>query len=114
MMSTIAPPPQINHTRAQFPFWLEQGQQDPTACKTVKHVWVELMLGDVLERATNPFEKMVICKRCYAPRCGHYSEENPCVLALHHTIDHEFLKGGSEPVGGFVQNTEPVESDPED
>lgn len=41
----------------------------------------------------------VVCKHCHGARCGHLNDPNPCILARHHRIDHEFLHGGTRPVG---------------
>jgi hypothetical protein len=50
---------------------------------------------------------MVICKKCYAPRCGYADEIDPCILGRHHHTDHVTPKGRSWPVGGSEQPLPP-------
>ena len=48
-----------------------------------------------------PDEKMVICKACFVPRCGHTTEEDPCVMPRHHEGPH-ILESEIEKAKGMV------------
>lgn len=47
-------------------------------------------------------ENVVRCATCHVPRCGHWSDENPCMERRHHDGLHLFLDGSFNPVGGML------------
>lgn len=78
---------------AKHPFWLDGGydREAVEACPFHPfHHWWIFRLGDVIieQGVRDPDEMMVICAGCYVPRCGHTTEENPCLLPRHHEEDH--------------------------
>jgi len=82
---------------ATKPFWLDGGYdvESVEACPYhPDHKWWEFRLGDVIyaQHLRDPNERMVICKACYVPRCGHVTEPNPCVRPRHHIGPHEFRR----------------------
>lgn len=85
-------------TKAPYPFWTD-GQADPSTCTMQPHKFVEIRMGDALMFPRNPDERLVICKRCFVPRCGHTNDVDPCTLARHHLTDHVLVSGASYAVG---------------
>jgi hypothetical protein len=82
-------------------FWLDGGYDRDAveACPYHPfHNWWEFRLGDVVEshRLRDPDERMVICRGCYVPRCGHTTETDPCVLPRHHPELHLMASGAVE------------------
>lgn len=76
-------------TLARHPFWLDGGydRDSVEACQYHPfHRWIVLRPGDVLANTRDPDERMVICKGCYVPRCGHSDDPNPCLLPRHHMV----------------------------
>jgi hypothetical protein len=92
--------------RAKNSFWLDGGYDRDLveACRLHPlHDWWEFRLGDVVEHPSgSPDERMVICRVCYVPRCGHTGDADPCYLPRHHREPHAyFVSGKHEPVGGL-------------
>lgn len=82
-------------------FWLDGGydREAVEACPYHPfHHWWEFRLGDVIEsyRLRDPDERMVICRGCYVPRCGHTTEADPCILPRHHPELHLMVSGAIE------------------
>src|SRR4051812_14663308 len=74
------------------------------------HRWTVLRLGDVYEHPRDPDELHVVCRNCLVPRCGHTTEENPCMLPRHHPEKHLFADGTPEdehPSGVWAGSTKP-------
>lgn len=93
--------------KAKSSFWLDGGydREFVEACRYHPfHQWWEFRVGDVIESTSgNPDERMVICRACYVPRCGHTNDPDPCTLPRHHTEPHHFaLSNKREPVGGLA------------
>lgn len=42
---------------------------------------------------------VAVCEHCNGARCGHLNDTNPCMLARHHRVDHEYRNGGRAKVG---------------
>lgn len=87
---------------AKHPFWLD-GSYDRELVEACKyhpaHRWWIFRIGDVLDcgwSGRDPNEMMVICRGCYVPRCGHTTEENPCILPRHHPELHFHADGDIE------------------
>ena len=90
--------------KAKTAFWLDGGYdfECVQACPYhPQHRWWEFRLGDVVENCSNPDERMVICRACYVPRCGHTDDRDPCLLWRHHRTEHVYASGKHEPVGGW-------------
>jgi hypothetical protein len=90
--------------RARFGFWLDGGYDVDAvlACPySPEHRWWEFRLGDVIEDGYghDPDERMVICRGCYVPRCGHTTDPDPCLLPRHHYTEHIYASGKREAVG---------------
>lgn len=88
-------------TLASGSFWLDGGydRDSVEACPAhPQHDWWEFRLGDVIEpaRLLNPDERMVICRRCCVPRCGHTTDPDPCMLPRHHRELHAYRSGAIE------------------
>lgn len=89
--------------RAKNSFWLDGGYDAELvhACEFApEHRWWEFRLGDVIANCYNPDERMVICRGCFVPRCGHTTDPNPCLMPRHHITEHRYANGGRRPVGG--------------
>lgn len=79
--------------------WLDGGydRDEVEACRYHPwHRWTILRVGDVHEHAYDPDERMVICQGCFVPRCGHSTEDNPCMLPRHHPELHRLADGELE------------------
>jgi hypothetical protein len=63
------------------------------------HRWITVRVGDVQAHPFDPDERMVYCKRCHVPRCGHSYDPDPCLLARHHRTEHVYASGAVKPVG---------------
>lgn len=51
------------------------------------HEWeLVLLAADGLHRVR--VEECVRCIECHVPRCGHSTDEDPCILRRHHHGDH--------------------------
>lgn len=88
--------------KAERSFWLDGGydRELVEACRYhPTHDWWIFRMGDVVENCTDPNERMVICRVCYVPRCGHTDDVDPCMLPRHHRESHRFKSGKLEPVG---------------
>lgn len=87
---------------AKHPFWLDGGydRESVEACPYhPAHRWWIFRIGDVLDCEFNgrdPDERMVICQGCYVPRCGHTTEDDPCILPRHHPELHLTASGAVE------------------
>lgn len=82
-------------------FWLDGGydRELVDACPAApEHDWWIFRLGDVVkhERWQNSDEHMVVCRRCYVPRCGYSDDTNPCLLPRHHPELHLYADGSTE------------------
>jgi len=80
-------------------FWLDGGydRDQVEDCEYhPDHRWTVIRVGDAHPGHRNPDEKMVICKGCFVPRCGHSDEPNPCLLPRHHEGDHAPTDEGGE------------------
>lgn len=90
--------------KARSPFWLDGGydRDSVEACPYHPwHQWWEFRIADVLENWPRADERMVICRACYVPRCGHTDDPDPCTQPRHHTEPHHFaLSNRRVPVGG--------------
>jgi hypothetical protein len=94
---------------AKGPFWLDGGydRESVEACPHhPDHDWWEFRLGDVIEpdRLRDPDNRMVICRGCYVPRCGHTNDPDPCMLPRHHREPHRLESGRAEPISGSWQS----------
>jgi hypothetical protein len=45
---------------------------------------------------SDPDELVVFCRGCFVFRCGHSTEENPCMLPRHHRELHAYADGTVE------------------
>jgi hypothetical protein len=80
--------------------WLDGGydRAEVEACRYhPAHRWIVIRVGDVKgEDCHDPGGRMVICRGCFVPRCGHTTETNPCMLPRHHRELHLFADGSTE------------------
>jgi hypothetical protein len=98
-------------SKAADSFWLDGGydRESVEACPHHPvHSWVTLRLGDVLENPRDPDERMVICKGCYVPRCGHSTEADPCILPRHHDELHITASGALEDQSTWPGSEKPL------
>lgn len=99
---------------APAPFWLDGGYDEASvqACpKHPLHDWWVFRLGDVLDcerTGRNPDERMVICRSCYVPRCGHTTEPDPCILPRHHRCLHLTASGALEDTSVWPGSDKPT------
>lgn len=63
------------------------------------HRWMTLRMGDVHPHPYRPDELIVVCQNCLVPRCGHTTEDNPCMLPRHHMTAHVHADGTETPCG---------------
>ena len=45
---------------------------------------------------------VIRCATCHAPRCGHSTDDDPCMERRHHDGLHIYLSGRYEPLGGIL------------
>lgn len=101
---------------ATHPFWLDGGydRESVEACPYhPAHKWWTFRLGDVIEadHLSDPDERMVICRGCYVPRCGHTTEDDPCILPRHHPELHLMASGQVENPHEWPGSTKPLPPD---
>ena len=85
-------------TKAKVAPWVSVDALTPGVADC-DHRWVTVRVGDVVRSCYDPDEQMVFCARCYAPRCGHTSDPNPCMEPRHHRTFHRYANGAREKVG---------------
>ena len=98
-------------SKARDTFWLDGGydRESVEACPYhPAHCWVTMRLGDVLTNPRDPDERMVICQGCYAPRCGHSDEADPCILPRHHPELHLSESGELEDATSWPGSEKPL------
>jgi hypothetical protein len=101
---------------AKHPFWLDGGydRDSVEACPYhPQHKWWEFRMGDVIDceaSSRNPDERMVICRGCYVPRCGHTTDPDPCLLPRHHEELHLFASGAVERTDEWPGSEKPPHS----
>lgn len=98
---------------ATRPFWLDGGYDRDAveACHYhPEHRWWVFRLGDVIgpDRLRDPDERMVICRGCFVPRCGHTTEADPCILPRHHPERHLYESGAVETVAEWPGSDKPA------
>lgn len=94
-------------SKAAQPFWLDGGYDFDSvkACRYhPRHKWITIRIGDVLIEGAygcSPDERLTICAACYVPRCGYTTDPDRCTLWRHHSTDHVYESGKTEPLGGL-------------
>lgn len=78
--------------------WPILWEQDPKIDNGHGHIW-ELCLLKPDGRHRVRLEEVVRCMVCYAPRCGHSTDEDPCIERRHHRGPHLYSSGRVERVG---------------
>lgn len=67
--------------------WESKPYRDELGNECTHDVWELCLLAtDHLHRGR--FEEVVRCRECHAPRCGHSTDEDPCILQRHHSGTH--------------------------
>jgi hypothetical protein len=88
--------------KLKSPIWIDGGydRELVEACEHhPDHRWEVVRVGDAVAHPHNPDGVMVFCRGCFVPRCGHTTEDDPCMLPRHHREDHVTASGRSWPVG---------------
>lgn len=85
--------PTLNPGESPWPLGWEQ---DPTIDDGHRHAWETVLLPQWKGRA---MQECVRCSTCHAPRCGHTTDEDPCMKRRHHDGWHLFSSGRTEMVG---------------
>lgn len=67
------------------------------------HQWELVTLPPHPATPAGPVERVVRCRECHVPRCGHSDERDPCMERRHHRTVHIRLLGEFEPVGGYLR-----------
>lgn len=92
--------------------WSSVTPDEVEACRYAPgHRWVVLRVGDVVMHPYDPDELMVVCEGCFSPRCGHTTEENPCMLPRHHRELHLYADGSAEDASRWPGNEKPQPPD---
>lgn len=76
--------------------WPIGWEQDPHIDDGHEHRWETLLLTG------HRVEEVVRCAVCSAPRCGHSTDDDPCMKRRHHFDCHRYLSGRSEHLGGIA------------
>lgn len=68
--------------------WESQPYRDELGNECTHDTW-ELVLLAADGRRRVRVEEVVRCRECHSPRCGHSTDEDPCILARHHRAEHQ-------------------------
>lgn len=80
--------PTLEATERPWPIdWESNPYRDEFGNECTHDVW-ELVLLAADGRHRVRVEECVRCQECLAPRCGHSTDEDPCILERHHRFDH--------------------------
>lgn len=85
--------PTLGEGEQPFPLCWEQSE-DVAAC--VHPEWESVLVRQWGSR----LQECIRCVECHAPRCGHSTDDDPCMRVRHHRGNHVYLSGTVEPVGG--------------
>lgn len=78
--------------------WPNGWEQDPRIDDGHAHDWHMV----IVEPWPGRREAVTCCRVCYAPRCGHTFDDDPCMERRHHDGLHIYESGRYEPVGGYL------------
>lgn len=91
----VLAPDEDPFSNAGVPSW----EQDPAIDDGHAHTWESVLL-QADGRRRSRMEEGVRCSSCHAPRCGHSTDPDPCMLRRHHAVSHVTLAGRVVPKGG--------------
>lgn len=93
-MSGYTEGPTLPHNELPWPLAWERRVDESCA-----HEWERCLLLAGPSRYRR--ERVVRCRRCHVPRCGHSEDADPCMERRHHRGLHIRLSGAFEPLGGL-------------
>ena len=79
--------------------WSVIWEQDPRIDDGHPHDWETVLLGATDHQRV---EEVVRCTTCHAPRCGHSTDDDPCIRRRHHRDCHRYLSGRREHLGSLA------------
>jgi hypothetical protein len=91
--------PTLTHDEAPWPVGWEQ---DPRIDDGHAHQWERCTLLAGPQRHADDI--VIRCAICHVPRCGHSTDDDPCMERRHHTGLHIHLFGSWAPLGGLPES----------
>lgn len=90
--------PTLAPSESPFP----NGWERSAVVAVCPHTTWECVLLKADGRQRVRIEEVVRCTECHAPRCGHSTDDDPCMLVRHHGGLHLYASGRTEAVGGYL------------